>query len=410
MYRLRLPPAGVIRARPRRGRISTLVILALPVLLLIMALAINARLLVEAKTRLQGGGDAAALAGARGLIDDRFLGAGGGDLRPVLAAAHASARQIGAANHCAGQPLDLHDDDVEFGTQDTARSAFVPVGDWEHASPALLKGVNAVRVRAARCRARNNPIPLVGSRMVCLSAVDLIIRATAWLDRDIVGFRLVGHQVLALAPIALWSDPQGKDEMSWEHQVGEVLTATTHQGGTSPMTVKLRLSGAGGDDQGKSANDRTNACLLQIGVADLDGLVMQLQNGVTADDVRRLGRELILPPTTNSLILPGTTQGPNSAGGAAQRLKSALDLLQWSGKSLVWPLYSAIDAESGMPVVTGFVGARVVGVSEPTSRELTFILQPTMLATPTAVTDHARRQAVGPRIVNPYLCKVRLVD
>jgi hypothetical protein len=64
-----------------------------------------------------------------------------------------------------------------------------------------------------------------------------------------------------------------------------------------------------------------------------------------------------------------------------------------------------------MPVLIGFVAARVADVgSEGKGEGLSFTLQPCVMSTATAVTD-ARRRGLGPRsIVNPYVCKVRLVD
>ena len=40
----------------------------------------------------------------------------------------------------------------------------------------------------------------------------------------------------------------------------------------------------------------------------------------------------------------------------------------------------------------------------------TFTLQPTMISTATAVTDASRRGVGGITLVNPYICKVRLVE
>jgi hypothetical protein len=64
-----------------------------------------------------------------------------------------------------------------------------------------------------------------------------------------------------------------------------------------------------------------------------------------------------------------------------------------------------------MPVVSGFVAARVaqVGLAQD-GQSLLFVLQPTVLALPSAVTDASRREAGGVNTYNRYVCKVRLVE
>ena len=62
-------------------------------------------------------------------------------------------------------------------------------------------------------------------------------------------------------------------------------------------------------------------------------------------------------------------------------------------------------------VLTGFVAARVANVAAPAAGQpVTFTLQPGQLATASAVTDAARRGVGGINVVNPYVCKIRLVE
>jgi hypothetical protein len=57
------------------------------------------------------------------------------------------------------------------------------------------------------------------------------------------------------------------------------------------------------------------------------------------------------------------------------------------------------------------VAARVANVAAPAAGQpVTFTLQPGQLATAAAVADAARRGAGGINVVNPYVCKVRLVE
>ena len=80
----------------------------------------------------------------------------------------------------------------------------------------------------------------------------------------------------------------------------------------------------------------------------------------------------------------------------------------------VWMVYSRSSQDEGADdtvEVVGFVAARVMAVDpDGPSGPVQLVLQPCMLITATAVTDHTRRD-LGPRtLFNPYVCKVRLVD
>jgi hypothetical protein len=86
-----------------------------------------------------------------------------------------------------------------------------------------------------------------------------------------------------------------------------------------------------------------------------------------------------------------------------------LQQLEQSGEPRIWPLYCGLNG-SGQPVLCGFVAARVVTVSGAAGGTFTFSLQPTMISTATAVTDASRRGVGGIAVVNPYICKVRLVE
>ena len=61
--------------------------------------------------------------------------------------------------------------------------------------------------------------------------------------------------------------------------------------------------------------------------------------------------------------------------------------------------------------VVGFVAARIMAVKDGQGgADLTLVLQPCMMTTATAVTEHTRRD-FGPRtLFNPYIARVRLVE
>ena len=69
----------------------------------------------------------------------------------------------------------------------------------------FLPQINTVRVNARRLKARGNPVGLLGGNFTGFGATDMAARATATLDRDVVGFQPISDQAIPLAPIALLS-------------------------------------------------------------------------------------------------------------------------------------------------------------------------------------------------------------
>jgi hypothetical protein len=84
----------------------------------------------------------------------------------------------------------------------------------------------------------------------------------------------------------------------------------------------------------------------------------------------------------------------------------AFAVLQDRGDALVWPLYRRIDQRSGMPVISGFVVARVVGYGRKDGGYFV-LLQPAQRAISAVVTASSRQRVCGR---NRYLGRVRLAD
>ena len=102
--------------------------------------------------------------------------------------------------------------------------------------------------------------------------------------------------------------------------------------------------------------------------------------------------------------------GPAFGSNEASRLHRTLERLGMDAEPRIWPLYCGTGSMN-QPILCGFVAARVVTVAPLADNQpLSFILQPTMIAAPTALTDAARRGVGGIAITNPYVCKVRLVE
>jgi len=389
------------------------------------ALAVNWARLWTIRAEMQNAADAAALAGANALVGDDLLRGDPSALPGLLQAASAEAIHYGGNNLVEGQPLvllpnpsNLADGDVVFGTRDRPRgSPFLVANNVQDPTNSGLAAVNAVQVNAWLTSARGNAPRLVFAELFGLGTLDVHAAAMAMLDRDVVGFLPLGQQPLKLAPLALYSDPSGTDNKSWQFQVEEKNAPDAYRYDPTLHTFVLDAAGDGLPEmQAVLALDASQASLanvsvLYFGFSDASGVGQQLSTGVTVDQLQTLGGELVLEPSDNRLAVTGSGIGPGEGSTALTSLQQGLQLLQQSAEPRVWPLYCGLN-DAGQPILCGFVAARVVTVTGAAGGQpaFAFTLQPTMISTATAVTDASQRGIGGIAVVNPYICKVRLVE
>jgi hypothetical protein len=414
----------------RRGSVTIWVLLMLSMVLLgASALAINQAWLWSIRTQLQVVADASALAATDALVGDDLLRAVPAPLPALLQNSVGVANTYAGLNPVLGQPFVLLPNpsndlggDVVFGTVTTPRSRNLMLAQYiQDPTNTALAQVNLVQVTARLTADRGNAPNLFFGPYVGLTSTDVLAQAAATLDRDVIGFRpLFPEQSLPLAPLALFSDtthsdPNLADARSWQYQVLSSNAKDNFQ--FQPGAPPTFVAGSDGlpEFQAQLAIDSnqtssTNVALLYLGVIDAAGAAGQLLTGITPVQVQAIGGQLLLGASDNRVTVPGSTLGPGTGAPALTTLVNNLMQLSQSGQVLVWPLYGATDTLSGNPILCGFVAARVVMVQPVGTGPLTFTLQPTMLVTATAVTDATRRGVGGIAIVNPYICKVRLVE
>jgi Flp pilus assembly protein TadG len=403
-------PRSPTHARPRRGNVALITLVSLTALLMLVALAVGYAGLWEARGALENAADAAALAAAGDLVDDRALLANPSVQVALIQNARADAVAYAASNLVLGEPLVLDpnptnapDGDLVFGLVDPARGlAFAAAGDVSEPTNPSVLAVNAVRVVARRTGDRGNPAGLPLGRWLGTSSADVLAAATAFLDRDVIGFRSTAGRPLPVVPLALLSDPTGANPLAWEAQAAngpdalqfDRASRTFAPGSDGLREVQVQLA--------------RNGCLLEAGVTTVLDASAQVVAGVPP---AQAPDGIVLGPdnTLTAMTFPGCGPAADTPDGAL--LQAALTQLQASAEVRAWPLYRSTGAGSGTAVLTGFVAARVASVAAPAAGQpITFTLQPAQLATATAVTDAARRGVGGINVVNPYVCKVRLVE
>src|SRR5262249_25266031 len=96
------------RPRRRRGLVLTvLLVVALPVLLTVLFLAVNTAFLAEARVTLQANADADALAAVQCLVDDAWLTGIAAEQLRRIDLARSQAQFYASENKVLGQPLAL---------------------------------------------------------------------------------------------------------------------------------------------------------------------------------------------------------------------------------------------------------------------------------------------------------------
>jgi len=419
-----LPATVFLAAGPRPGSASTWLLFSCGVLLAAFALAVNSTRLWQIRIELQIAGDAAALAAAATLVDDDLL-RGDPTLMPALLQRSAvEAQRFAQFNLVQGQPFSLTinlsnpaDGDLTFGTLDAPQSRqLILAEDLLNPVNSSLLSINTVHVTPSLTSKRGTAPSLVFGQAVSRGTLDVRTESAAMLDRDVVGFRPIGQQTLPLAPLAIFSDPSAADARSWQNQVeakhgrdqfrydrvAKTFVADPAGDGLFEFQAVLPL------DASQQAS--ANVSLIYLGVADNTGLSQQLAAGVTAAQLQAFGGQLVLQPNNNQLSVPGSSVGPAFGTSDATLLYQTLVQLQAQATPRLWPLFCGTDG-AGQPILCGFVAARVVTVAPLVANQpLTFVLQPTMVSSPFAVTNAAQRGVGGIAITNPYICKVRVVQ
>ena len=395
----------------RAGAISLATLVTLPLLLLLAGLVVYVCLLRDAHTESQNGADAAALAAALALAtDDLLVENDPARVEKWLARSHDAALALGHANFAGGERLDLaRDGAVAFGHLDGPLSAtFAPFDPA--AKPTGLPTVNAARVTVRRSPVR---APLGGAT----PDKDLRARATAMLDRSVVGFRPKDAAPIPLMPVAIFTDHDGKLPNGWDANLavaraaGDKADAAAFDAaknvfapGPDGIPEVTAIIGPRDSDDGETA---PAAVFLRVGTDSFAETVRQVGTGVPGDALKNKNAADFILGVDNTLHIPGTPECPAAGTRGRERLDDAFVALRDSGAARVWPLYEGVTG--GAVRVTGWTAARVVSVSAAGGGGVKLVLQPAVVCHPAVVTE---RRDPPPKFWanNRTVCRVRLAD
>jgi hypothetical protein len=379
----------------RRGAAISLMLPLFLVGLLTLALAVDAGALYHVRMKMRTGTDAAALAAALALVDDRGLIDSALARAQLLEDARAEGIRYAVANGVSGLtdnalsgpgPVDVVFDDGQDG------EAGIPAGTIP----------NVVRVRGFRTNARTVGVPLLMPQLFGLGYVDAVVRSRALVDRRVLGFRPLPGRSIPLVPVAILSDPKGTNRQSWEYQI----SAEPHDN-VAFVSGQRQFVADAGDGLPEIVLTFPGSAVALV-FTQTDDLPRQVVEGLGARDLESLGGSLV-PSRSSS---PVKAIGPPELRSMGARLAGAIEEVQSRGEPRVWPLFEVPGATGGSIRISGFVAARIVRLDRTSPMRLW--LQPAAVATSTALSRRdvpANPKAPGePVPINPYIAKVRLIE
>jgi hypothetical protein len=440
-------------------------------------LVINSAFLTEMRVQQVNASDAAALAAAETIAIEALLYADPSIFNvsdcsktgSLFCTASQSAIAFGAKNYVGGKAFNIEAGDVFFDIVNIPGRCIYGTMPADPTvainGPALTlqqqRTINAVQVVGRSVNSRGNSLtfPIFNH-----FGWEMMTRSEAVLDGYVYGFSpyvqgfdptaspapqsaftpvnpIVEGLSIPLAPIAIYSDPQGNSTQSWENQVESTVNFASPTA-LSYGTMTITLSNGNLSTTQQYDPTMFNATFLCLGTNycssppskySSDGLNRTINDqivngsGIAPQDyytfyTSNSNQRLVLDTSTDPpgpLYIAGTPVGPAPATADYTTLKNSLLSLQ--NTPMIWPLFNGYDAS--MPprvIVSGFVVARVSAVQDTTVAGQTCVqaqLTPSLLATRTALTYTNSWPTTQPepspyfqfRFPNAYVKRIRLM-
>jgi hypothetical protein len=390
------------RQRNRRGLTTPAVALALLIAMAGLAMIIDRAWLESAQLELTTAAETTALAAARQLVqDDRLIPS---SLEPQrLDAARTAAEMAAVSNPVAGHTpsFDPSGNDILFGSYSQPQADGTIVFQTDVPDP------NTVRITLHRSRARNNPVALFIGRLTGVPFGNVVRQADATINNQVEGLRPVSGAYAPMLPLAIWkADPSGSRQDTWDAQIEQrrgldnySFDSSSNQpvaGSDGIPEIIIRSLPRGG---------RPELCNMQVVDlgSELDDTILarQFQSGISVDDLQDLGGVLSLAA---NLTLSSSPELRNSD-------RDAVDTIL--GQPRICLLYSTSvpNGQNSLLQTTcvAFVAVRVMAVLDQSDGSCTLVLQPTVIATRSALVTTAVGQT-STFAPNKYIYNLKLTN
>ena len=364
------------------------------------ALVLDRLWIDAAELQLQAAAEAAALAAATRIVGDHQLRDSDAAVES-LDAARAAAERIARANTVSGRPVELDvrpGEDVLFGSSVES----VETGDKLFLETDV--DPTTALVTARRSRRRDSGLLVFFRAVTGRPLADAFATAAATVDNRVSGIRPLPGSTVACLPLGiLGSDPTGRRQDTWEHQIdrgngqdryrydavtGQVLSG---QDGIREMILTV--------ESAEKGVRPPNVRMLDLGTRFVEPAVReQISGGVSRNDLELWGGEL--SPTDAPLRID------SSAPLVAAFLNDLVDQVGAPRLCLLYATSSTTEPTSTEKAdVTRLVAVRLLTLEHSDPGPVRIVVQPTVIATRTAVLS--RRDDAGR---NPYIYNLSLTD
>ena len=329
--------------RRRRGfTVSTFLVIATPMFVLMIGLAVEVALVNVTRERLQGAADAAALAAAAELLDpDTLMPAAVVDPTTAQQNANAAALLYSNLNVGIGRPLTYLSNSpilVVFANVADPTDRYSPLGPVDAANPC-----NTVVVTIERRPATQKP-GAVAARAVSRDLAGE--RRGHGGGRSTAASTACGRSAQLPCPVVPLAVSAAGNATSWTTQATSAAVSGVNDVATVNPTTGAVTPGPDGVPE-VTLSTTTNLAVLSLGTT---APATQMEQGVYVSDLEAYGSALALSET-GVLAVPTTTL---DGGTLSSSLTSII------GVNRVWPLYDASQSTlgGGTAVLVGFASAQ----------------------------------------------------
>ncbi len=377
----------------RRGNVVVMTTVAMTTILGFSALAIDVGNLCMTKSELQRTADAAALAGAAGLISDNLLKANY-DPRPD---ASVQIDTYALMNRSGGNGMIVSSNDIVIGHLDD------PLDSTESLDLAMST-YNAVEVTVRRDAQHNGAVDTFFASILGIGSVDLEAKATAIIDDRFAGFANPNMFPGPFVPFAIsetYYNTQlagNVDNWSWNAGTGtpENVSDGIVEVWIYPEDNNSNGNGNGNGGNGGNSGGGGNFGSLNIGINNqgTSQLGDQIENGVTdAQLIDEIGTDTIMFFDSNGGSLTYSISGnPGISGGMTPYVEARI------GDVIGFLIHDGVT-DNGSNADFNIIGMRFGRLMEidltgnPSDKRI--VIQPVVYNGPGIITDPAAASSGG---------------
>jgi Flp pilus assembly protein TadG len=361
-----------------RGTTAVMFAVFLPLIVGMMALAVDTAVMTTARDQMSTAADAAALAGVQQLVTNNHLTANP-NLSVEISAAQSHATSIGQSNSILGSNAMIAANSGNSSTGDVVVGYLNTASNTSTISPTSSQALfNAVQVKITRDSSHGGVIPAFFSRLNGNTGTRMTVTATATaLNYQVGGFTSVNGLSAMLLPIALDQSTYNAmlmgsgfatDQYNYNPSTGTVTPGTDGIFESQLFPLNIGSPGSWGTVDIGVTNNGTSTLGAQVQYGIAPAQLATYPNGT-----------IQLSSSTNPPSIQFSANPGISAG-----IQSNVDAI--IGQTRFIPIYSSVtgDGNNTTYTIVKFAGVRVMA-SNFQGNPKYIVVQPALVIDPTAI-------------------------